>query len=224
MDDPSAISGPSLGPGLHPGKPQGLAGGRGAIRHWGFEAAKLGILGVVSGVASWLSIDRSDANGLNFDLEAFGIVLLPIAVYPGLVFGLLFGAWFGFRRQLSWRRGLGYLAASTVAYVVAFHVAYYVVLGLFNDEQSVLGCIVGGLLAGLAGSLLLGLASRFLFRTTARAALRLPVAVGTIAGALLGLIAHDDKGWGFLAFFALWQGAYGASLASMCPGKRSPAP
>lgn len=205
---------------LPSGKPRGLPGDGEAIRHWKLEVAILGILGLASGVASWLLIDQSDSNGLNFDLEAFGIVLLPIAVYPGLVFGLLFGAWLGFRRLLSWRRGLGYVAASTISYVVAFHVAYYIILGVFNDESGVLASIVGGLLAGLAGSLLLGLASRFLLQISMRLALRLPVAVGTVAGALLGLTVHDDKGWGFLVFFALWQGAYGASLASMTPGNR----
>ena len=190
------------------------------MRHWKLEAVKLCVLGLLSGAASWLAIDQSDSNGLNFDLEAFGIVLLPIAVFPGLIFGLLFAAWFGFRRQLSWRRGLGYMAASTLAYLVAFHVAYYVILGL-NEESSVLVCAGGGLLAGFAGSLLLGLASRFLFRVPARIALRVPLATGTLAGALLGLIAHDDKGWGFLVFFVLWQGAYGASLAAMTSAEQA---
>jgi hypothetical protein len=46
--------------------------------------------------------------------------------------------------------------------------------------------------------------------------LRVPVVVGTIAGALLGLGTLDNhNGWGFVAFFVLWQGAYEASLAPL---------
>jgi hypothetical protein len=75
---------------------------------------------------------------------------------------------------------------------------------------------VSGIPAGLAGSLVLGVLARALLQVPARLVLRRPVIVGTLAGALLGLGSIDDhNGLGFLAFFVLWQGAYGASLAPM---------
>jgi hypothetical protein len=40
--------------------------------------------------------------------------------------------------------------------------------------------------------------------------------LGTLAGALLVLGSFDShNGWGFLPFFALWQGIYAASLAPL---------
>ena len=36
-----------------------------------------------------------------------------------------------------------------------------------------------------------------------------------ILGAFLTLGNYGDGGWGFLAFFILWQGAHGASLAPL---------
>ena len=66
------------------------------------------------------------------------------------------------------------------------------------------------------GSLLLGLAARFLVPAGGPAAFGKSIVVGALAGALLCLGSLDDhNGLGWLAFFVLWQGLYGASLAPL---------
>jgi|SRR5579872_2128340 len=177
-------------------------------------SAKLAVLGAISGALSWLLIDVSDSGGLKFDLEGYGVMLLPIAVYPGLVFGLLVGAYLRHRTRIGWPRATAYVAASALAYLGAFHVAFYIVTGDSNSEGEVLAYVISGVPAGLVGSLLLGLATKYLLRVPARLAMGLPLAVGTAGGALLALGSFADR-WGFLAFFVLWQAAYGASLAPM---------
>jgi hypothetical protein len=184
------------------------------------NAVKLAVLGMISGALSWALVDVSDRAGLSFDLEGFGLVLLPVAVYPGLAFGLVVGAFLHRQAKLTWLRTIGYVAAAGLSYVGAFHVAFYIVANGFNHREGALAYIVGGIPAGFAGSLLLGLLTRFLLHVPGRLVLRLPVAIGTVAGALLGLASLDSRGWGFLAFFVLWQGAYGMSLAPLLRGSR----
>jgi len=179
------------------------------------NAVKLAVLGMVSGALSWWLIDVSDRSGLKFDLEAYGVVLMPIAVYPGLVFGLFVGAFFRYRHKVTWLRGIAYVLAALLGYLAAFHVAFYILSSVSNDQSGTLAYIASGLPAGLAGSLLLGLLTKFLLRVPGRSTMGLPVAVGTVAGALLALGNFGDDGWGFLPFFILWQGAYGASLAPL---------
>ena len=177
--------------------------------------AKLALLGVASGAISWTLVNFADAWNLKFEYEGYGLELLPIGVYPGLVFGLLFGALLRFATGASWPRTIGYIAASGVAYLAAFHTAFYLIT-MIDNQREVLTTIASGIPAGLVGSLVLGVLATFLLRVPARLVLRRPVIVGTVAGALLGLGSIDDPyGLGFLAFFVLWQGAYGASLAPM---------
>ncbi len=188
--------------------------------------AMLGMLGMLSGAASWALIDFSDQMNLNFQFEGLGLLLLPIGVYPGLVFGLIVGALLHFRAKATWLRAAGYVFAAGLSYAGAFHVAFYIVANGFSGEETFLAYLVGGIPAGLAGSLLLGLLTKALLRAPGRLVLRGPVAIGTAAGALLGFASFDShNGWGFLTFFVLWQGAYGASLAPLLRGNgRSPAP
>ena len=178
------------------------------------NAAKLAVLGAIAGALSWLIVDASDSGSLKFDYEGYGVMLLPIAVYPGLVFGLLVGAYLRYRTRISWLRAIGYVLAAGLGYFGAFHVAFYIINSESNDQGGVLTYIVSGVPAGLVGSLLLGLATKYLLRVPARLAMGLPLAVGTVGGALLALANFDDR-WGFLAFFVLWQAAYGASLAPL---------
>jgi hypothetical protein len=178
-------------------------------------AAKLAVLGMISGAVSWALIDASDSPSLKFDVEGYGVMLMPIAVYPGLVFGLIVGAFLRHRTKIAWLSSIGYVLAAGLAYLGAFHVCFYIVASESNDQGGALTYIVSGVPAGFAGSLLLGLLSKFLLRVPGRLVLRLPLAVGTAAGALLAITNYDDSRWGFLAFFVLWQGAYGASLAPL---------
>ncbi len=182
----------------------------------GADAAKLAALGMISGALSWTLIDFSDQMGLNFQLEGLGVMLWPISVFPGLVFGLVFGAVLHLRARASWLRAIGYVFAAGLGYVSAFHVAFYIIANGFNSRESPLVYIVGGVPAGLAGSLLSGLLTKTLLGRPGRAVLRRSVIIGTTGGVLLGLASFDSQnGWGFLAFFVLWQGAYAASLAPM---------
>jgi hypothetical protein len=188
--------------------------------------------GAVSGSVAWALLALLDRLDSDFDLTPRGHGGLPIltslSTIPGLVFGALFGmALLGFR-GLGVGRFLGYVLASGLGYLVAFHAAFFSVLALGENSHSdpgVLAWGAGGLLGGLAGSLVLGLASKFLLRVSVAQTLGMPVLAGTIAGLLLPLMSLDSEGHGvprsLLVFFALWQGAYGATLA---PLFRAPSP
>jgi hypothetical protein len=178
------------------------------------NAAKLAVIGAISGGLSWFLIDASDSGSLKFDLESYGIMVLPIAVYPGLIFGQLAGGYLRYRTGSSWLRAIGYVLGAGFAYFAAFHVAFYIINSVSDDGGQTLAYVISGVPAGLVGSLLLGLASKYLIRVRARLVMGLPLAVGTVGGALLVLGNFADR-WGFLAFFVLWQAAYGASLAPL---------
>jgi hypothetical protein len=183
-------------------------------------ALTLGILGAVCGGISWALVNYADDLNLKFDEERFGVLLLPISVFPGIVFGLVIGSALAFWRHASILRGGGYAIASSVGYLAAFHATFYVLGNLGEGSSSggpsVVEFSISGLPGGLAGSVLLGLATKFLFPVPGYRALVRSIVIGTLAGALLGLGSFDDhNGWGFLAFFVLWQGLYGASLAPL---------
>ena len=175
---------------------------------------KLGALGAVSGAISWAILNYSEQWGIDFKVEGDGILLIPFSVFPGVVFGVIFAAVLVLARRTDLRRGLGYILASTVGYVAAFHLAFNIISNLSHGGDSFIAYVVGGVPAGFLGSLLLGLAARFLFPLGGRAAFRRSIVIGALAGALLCLGKFDDhNGWGWLAFFVLWQGLYGASLS-----------
>jgi hypothetical protein len=189
------------------------------------NAAKLAVLGMIAGALAWALVDFSDQLNLNFQFEGAGLLLLPISVYPGFVFGLVFGALLRLRAKVSWPRAIGYVFAAGLGYLAAFHVAFQIIANGFSNAETPLAYIAGGIPGGLAGSLVLGLLTKFLLQVPGRLVLRRPVVVGTVAGALLGLGSIDShNGWGFLAFFVLWQGAYGASLAPLLRSKAGSAP
>ena len=196
----------------------------------GIAASKLplrlpsAIGGAVSGSVAWGLLALLDGLDSDFDLTPHGgwPILTSSSTIPGLVFGALFGAALLCFRGLGVGRFLGYVLASGLGYLVAYHAAFFTVLALGENshpDPGVLAWGVGGLLGGLAGSLALGLASKFLLRVSAAQALGMPVLAGTIAGLLLSLMSLDSKGHGvprnLLVFFALWQGAYAASLAPL---------
>jgi len=177
-------------------------------------AAKLGLLGAVSGALSWAIVDNADALGLNFDSDKY-ILLLPVGIFPGLVFGALIALALLATRRTGWRHAIAYAIASIVSYMAAFHVGFTILAKQQNNDD-VLPYVVAGLPAGFAGSLLLGLLTRWLFPAAGRRLLGRSIIAGTLAGALLGLAALDPhNSWGFLAFFVLWQAIYAASLAPL---------
>ncbi len=179
-------------------------------------APKLAVLGMISGALSWAVIDSADKLDLNFQFEGFGLLLLPVGLYPGLVFGLIFGAVLHLGAKLALPRAIAYVFAAGLGDICAFQVAFYIIGNGFSGAETPVAYIAGGIPGGLAGSLVLGLLTKRLLQVPGRLVLRRPVAVGTMAGALLGLGSLDShNGWGFMAFFVLWQGAYGAALAPL---------
>ena len=174
-------------------------------------ALKLGLLGAISGALSWAIVDNADTLGLNFDSDKYTL-LLPVGIFPGVVFGAVIALTLLGTGRARWRHAAAYAIASTVSYMAAFHVCF-IILAKLQNSQSVISYIVGGLPAGFAGSLLLGLLTRLLFPAAGRRLLGRSIVSGTLAGALLGLAALDPhNGWGFLAFFVLWQAIYAATL------------
>jgi hypothetical protein len=181
------------------------------------NALKLGLLGAISGAISWAVVNFAETLNIKFEYEGAGVMLLPVGVFPGVVFGLLFAIAQLLARHANPLRGLGYVLASTLAYLAAFHVAFYILGNIgHGDDGSIFTYVIAGVPAGFAGSALLGIFTRLLFPLRSWRLVARSVVVGTLAGALLVLGMYDDhNGWGFLAFFVLWQAAYGASLAPL---------
>jgi len=188
------------------------------------NAALLGAPGILSGTVSWALSEY--ARGFN-DIEWDGLLLSPLGVYPGLVFGLIIGFVFRRRGKIDGRRQVGYVLAAALAYFCAFHVALHVAdhveinLPGYGDDptKSIVAIAISGIPTGIVGSVLLGCMTTFLLRVSGRSVLRLPVLVGGAAGVLLGITAikpSSDYGVGF--FFAIWQGVYAASLAPLLRG------
>jgi hypothetical protein len=176
-------------------------------------------LGAASGIVAWALLRALDA-----DIDALGHSELPIttslSTVPGLVFGVAFGAVLLRVRGTGVARVALYALAAGIAYFAAFHAAYFSFLllpELTNSET--LGFALAGIAGGLTGSVLLGLASTPLLQAPAAQVLGRPVVVGSLAGGTLELMMFGGEGHavplGLLGFFALWQGAYAASLAPL---------
>ena len=184
----------------------------------------LGALGMLSGAISWALINLAEQSVGKFDLGWDWLSLSPFSIYPGLVFGLVIGALFYRHGNFGGLRMLGYVLAAGLAYCGAFNVAANVTSHFphagGDPSHSVTVMAISGIGAGIVGSFLLGLTTIFLLRVPGRLVLRLPVLVGGAAGVLLGNTAHDNSkwGWSYIALFALWQGAYAASLAPLLRG------
>jgi hypothetical protein len=150
------------------------------------------------------------------------LLLGPLSLFPGLVFGIAIGLLLHHRGKVEGLRYAGYVAAAGFAYFCAFQVAFDVDQTFFPffpgaRGEALVGLVVSGILAGLVGSILLGLVTMRLLRVPARVVLRWSPGVGGAAGALLGITTDDHTEWAWpcLAFFVLWQGAYAASLAPL---------
>jgi hypothetical protein len=179
-------------------------------------AIRLGVVGAISGAVAWgviVGLRRLDVRPV---FDGIGFVQLgPFTLVPGLMFGLLVGSYLAARGGWSVAQRAGYVLASGGSYLVAYHVAF-VALGMMGGDSEV-AAAAAGVVAGLCGSLLLGFFTLALLQPAPRA-LRLSIIVGAAAGALLPLLTWglgSGPAAGPLAFFALWQGAYAASLAPL---------
>jgi hypothetical protein len=194
-------------------------------------SVKLGLLGAITGAISWATIIHAEELHLAFwhmhFYEPFATELTPAALYPGLVFGIAFGLALARGRRAAWLKGAGFALASFLGYFAAYHLAVVVATRPQLGGESVIHLIIAGVAAGFAGSAILGLFSKLLFRWPSKHQLVRSIFVGTLAGACSALsiidIRGDDHfmGWGFLAFFVLWQGTYGASLSPLLGNRTS---
>lgn len=133
-----------------------------------------------------------------------------------LVHGLIFGVFLG--AGLSWLAGLRgprfvlSMALATVLITVAWYVPTRLateIHGELTENMFIIGFISGALGAAMvAGSIAL----LFDFMRRWRPALTV-VAIGAVAGLLLGVEEIGDKTWAFgLFLFPIWQGAVSAAL------------
>jgi hypothetical protein len=177
------------------------------------RAAGLSARGAISGVLAWALIVGARKLGIPNDELRPGLLVSVAAIAPGLVFGVMLGAYLVIERRLDAMRAVAYCLASGISYYAAFHVAYHL-LASEALGRSLAAFSAAGVAAGLTGSALLALLSMPLLRGGI-ARLRLSVVVGTLAGALLPVSAIEgfEIVPGLGAFFAIWQGAYAASLA-----------
>ena len=174
------------------------------------DFAALTALGAISGAAAWASMLLMDSGGI----DLFVVLIGPLSLVPGLVFGLVIGFPLRRRGRFGAARQVGYVFAAGLGYFVAFHVAIYSGGELVPWVERPAGLLIGGVLGGLAGSALLGGSTVWLLRVPAAVALRRPVVTGSVAGGLLPLLVWDNAA-ALLAFLVLWQGAYAASLAPL---------
>jgi hypothetical protein len=188
------------------------------------NAGRLGTLGLLSGGVSWALIVIVSVGYPSFESPSWnGLIFSQLSILPGLVFGAIVGVSL---RCRGWRGWLGYVFAAGLAYYCAFHVAYHLFGILDNALRSVgASLIIAGIPAGLTGSFLLGLMTTQVFRAPRSFVLRRPVLIGGAVGALLWLaqVEQPPWAWGYLPLFALWQGAYAASLAPLLRQEVSPA-
>src|SRR5438477_531074 len=116
------------------------------------NAAKLAALGAITGALSWTLVNFARELNLDFEVHGTPLLLLPLSVYPGLLFGLVFSVFFYRRASLTRGRAMGYVIAALVAYLAAFHVAFYSIANGFDNSDSPLAYGASGVAGGLAGA------------------------------------------------------------------------
>jgi hypothetical protein len=190
------------------------------------HAAVLAACGVASGALAWGVIVGLRHLDVRPVADGIGWVQLgPFTLAPGSMFGVVVGTYLAIRGRWSAAQLAGYVLASAGSYLIAYHVAFValgMMGGMMGGGDSIAAAAAAGVVAGLCGSLLLGFFTLALCGLTARA-MQPSIAVGAAAGALLPLLtwglSDGGPGAGPLAFFALWQGAYAASLAPILAGR-----
>ncbi len=142
-----------------------------------------------------------------------------IYIFPGLVFGIVFGPLLYFSERLSAAGALVYVVAAFVANVVAVSVCIslmHPVDDLLPFDNLTLDVAISGGIAGAAGGGLLGAALAALNPAVKRA---LPIAVAAGLGALTPLVIMLDAP-GIFGFFIIWQSGYAAAVAAALPRLR----
>ena len=140
-------------------------------------------------------------------------------VFPGLVFGLVFGPLLYFRRQLGGAGAVAYALAAWVANALAVFVcisALHPVDDLLPFDNLIFDMAISGVIAGAIGGGLLAATLAVLNSEVKRA---LPIAVAAALGMLTPILIMFDNS-GVFVFYIAWQGGYAAALGGSLPGPR----
>jgi hypothetical protein len=139
-----------------------------------------------------------------------------IYIFPGLVFGIVFGPVLYSCRRLTAAGAVLYALAAFLANIaaVSFCVsAMHPLDDLLQLDNPILDLAIAGALAGAVGGGLLAATPAALNMALKR---RLPIAAAAGLGVLTPIVIMTDD-WGFFAFFIAWQSGYAAAVAASLP-------
>jgi len=142
-----------------------------------------------------------------------------IYIFPGLVFGIVFGPLLYFSERLSAAGAVAYVLAAFAANAVAVSVCIslmHPVDALLPFDNLTLDVAISGVIAGAVGGGLLGAALAALNPAARRA---LPVTIAAALGMLTPLVIMFNA-VGVFAFFIIWQSGYAAAVAASLPRLR----
>ena len=137
-------------------------------------------------------------------------------IFPGLVFGIVFGSLLYFCRRLSTIGAVAYALAAFAANAVAVSLCIslmHPVDDLLPFDNLIVDIAISGVVAGAVGGGLLGTALAVLNPAVKRA---LPIAVAAGLGVLAPVAIMFDQP-GIFAFFIIWQSGYAAAVAASVP-------
>lgn len=162
-------------------------------------------LGALSGLVATGAIELLDGQPSFWIGER--LLLAPLSLAPGLVFGIVIGIALFRRGRLTAATLAAYVAAATLSYFAAFTLA-------LNIDPNGMRPLLDGPIAGLfGGALLAGLGAALMPSARRRRGLRAMAAAGCVLGALLWVAFTGDSFWSWALFFGLWQAGYAAALA-----------
>ena len=142
-----------------------------------------------------------------------------IYIFPGLVFGIVFGPLLYFSERLSAAGAVAYVLAAFAANAVAVSTCIslmHPVDDLLPFDNLIVDIAISGVIAGAVGGGLLGAALAALNPAVKRAP---PIAVAAALGVLTLLVIMFDA-VGIFAFFIIWQSGYAAAVAASLPRLR----
>ncbi len=140
------------------------------------------------------------------------LVLSPLSIVAGLVFGVIFGTFLRYLGLATPRAAALYALAATLSYFLAVNLALHLVDRLEAIWQL-------GLIAGLVGAACLTALAAWLLPFVRRIGpCVLMLAASCLLGALLEVALSDDGSfWNTLLLFAPWQAGYATAFATALP-------
>jgi hypothetical protein len=137
-------------------------------------------------------------------------------LFPGMVFGVVFGSLLLLSRRLTAMAAAVYAAAATVANALAVFVCVslqHPLDDLLPFDNPILNLALSGAIAGAIGGGLLAVTHA---RLDGAVRLRLHIGVASGLGLLAPLVIMSDY-LGLYAFYMIWQGGYAAAVAASRP-------